>query len=846
MEVLVNMRTTIKKVIALTAGATMVGSTIVGAMAADLASWPAPFVTKGADGKPSFDAMLVVGDLPADPADIIGITDIAVSLQFQMTENVAVTGSTDIGLQGDSKKVESGSNKLEWNETVSSITTSVTSSDLSLLADGEFSNEYASSTLQQTITIPSNGRMVFDVDPDDDTSAVKPYFKLSNGGVVYTFTLSFSPSVKTDHNTGGNGYLEDIRNKKLSFLGQTYTILVADHTAQNNTILTLMGGAVTDVIDEGETRSYTIGGEPYEVTASFISATEAKLKVNGELTDSLTETKTYKLKDGTEVGIIDILGQNLAGEVDRVEFSLGANKLQLTDENTVDHGFGGTVTIGSEELSNVKVNIETSQDQGITSGNDVKLSAIKFNYNASQDIYVPVGSSASTKADEAESQVGSFLLSAFDYKFEGPQVGSTEEVKFLPSGSNNYKLEFKNKAGVKYSESVVGYDGTSVYKLGRYSGSTWYDLVSSEREAIDDEDYFCVNKNKYSRILQYKDVVPGASGSDNEGTLKLRDVGSGDTYSISYSGSSLGGDLILDGNTYSVNASTDANGAKIWVDLNGNGARIDNLTRCEFWTQFEANVSLQDETFTRIVATNPHLTIVSEDDEDNSKDVVYVAVEANSDGKIDLVNNIDWATSGTATLNGNGGNSSMNQKQDESNVYQSWTNYGMFLEMDRKGTGTDTQNDFVVKYPDNQVFGAFFVVGGATTTSVSGGSSTNQVIHRINVGATKLASAVSDVSAQNLIVVGGPCANAVAAELMGNPEPCGKDFSAGRAMIKLYEASTGKVAMLVAGYEAVDTTRATKVVAQNGGADLKALAVGVKEVEVNTVNEQPSVVLTTS
>ena len=240
------------------------------------------------------------------------------------------------------------------------------------------------------------------------------------------------------------------------------------------------------------------------------------------------------------------------------------------------------------------------------------------------------------------------------------------------------------------------------------------------------------------------------------------------------------------------------------------------------------------------------MTIVSEDDEDNSKDVVYVAVEANSDGKIDLVNNIDWATSGTATLNGNGGNSSMNQKQDESNVYQSWTNYGMFLEMDRKGTGTDTQNDFVVKYPDNQVFGAFFVVGGATTTSVSGGSSTNQVIHRINVGATKLASAVSDVSAQNLIVVGGPCANAVAAELMGNPEPCGKDFSAGRAMIKLYEASTGKVAMLVAGYEAVDTTRATKVVAQNGGADLKALAVGVKEVEVNTVNEQPSVVLTTS
>ncbi len=843
------MRTSIKKVIALAAGATMVGSTLVGAMAADLASWPAPFVTKDASGKPSFDAMLVVGDQAA-PADIIGITDIAISLQYQMVEDKTVAGATTISLSGDSKKIETSSNKLEFNETVKLITESVTSADLDLLANGEFTNEYATSTLTQTITIPTEGRMVYEVDPDDDTSAVKTYFKMDNSREVYTFTLSFSPSIKSDHNTGG--YLEDIRNKKLKFLGQTYTVLVADHTEGADILLTLMGGAVTDVIDEGETKTYTLGGKEYEVTASYISDSEVKIKVNGELTDSLEETKTHKLKDGIEVGIIDIMGQNLAGEVDRVEFSLGANKLQLEDENTNISDFGGSVTIGSEELSSVKVDISTSLDEGVSSGNDIKISSIKFNYNASQDIYVPVGGKASTASDLAESQEGTFLLSAFDYKFEGLQTGTTEEIKFIPSGSNNYKLVFTNKAGVTYNQAVVGYDGSSAYRLGRYSGSTWYDLVSAETELINDEDYFCVNKNKYSRILQYKDIVPGSSSSDNEGTIKLRDVGSGDTYSVSYDGTDRSGDLILDGNTYAINASADANAADITVDVNGDGDNTDAMTRCEFWTQYEANLSLEDETFDSYALTNkPALIVVSEDDEDSSKDVITATVEANSDSKIDILNTVLWTVTGSATLNGIAesaatGNSSLQQRADESNIYQQYTNYGMYLEMNRKGTGTDTQNDFIVVYPDEQALGAFFVIGGDTVASTSGGGETTQVVHKINVGATKLASAVSDVAAQNLLVVGGPCANAVAAELMGSPEPCGKDFTAGKAMIKLYEATTGKVAMLVAGYEAVDTTRATKVVAQSSGSKLKALAAGVKEVSVNTINEEPTIQVASS
>jgi hypothetical protein len=80
---------------------------------------------------------------------------------------------------------------------------------------------------------------------------------------------------------------------------------------------------------------------------------------------------------------------------------------------------------------------------------------------------------------------------------------------------------------------------------------------------------------------------------------------------------------------------------------------------------------------------------------------------------------------------------------------------------------------------------------------------------------------VMSVEDKNLIVVGGSCINNVAATLLGVPEgTCGEAFTAatgvgaGQYLLKVVESpySTGKVAMLVAGYEAEDTTKAATYV----------------------------------
>ncbi|MFA5764505.1 MAG: hypothetical protein WC915_06890, partial [archaeon] len=84
-------------------------------------------------------------------------------------------------------------------------------------------------------------------------------------------------------------------------------------------------------------------------------------------------------------------------------------------------------------------------------------------------------------------------------------------------------------------------------------------------------------------------------------------------------------------------------------------------------------------------------------------------------------------------------------------------------------------------------------------------------------------SEVTTVSSKNLIVVGGSCVNSVAASLLGGAY-CGSDFTAntraltsdgtgigsGQFLIKSYNSpyATGKTALLVAGYEAADTSNA--------------------------------------
>jgi hypothetical protein len=75
-----------------------------------------------------------------------------------------------------------------------------------------------------------------------------------------------------------------------------------------------------------------------------------------------------------------------------------------------------------------------------------------------------------------------------------------------------------------------------------------------------------------------------------------------------------------------------------------------------------------------------------------------------------------------------------------------------------------------------------------------------------------LASEVESLNSSNMIVIGGPCANPIAAQLLGYPNNCMEGFTRGRAIVRLFD-NGNTVSMVIAGATAADTRRACRAVA---------------------------------
>ena len=124
------------------------------------------------------------------------------------------------------------------------------------------------------------------------------------------------------------------------------------------------------------------------------------------------------------------------------------------------------------------------------------------------------------------------------------------------------------------------------------------------------------------------------------------------------------------------------------------------------------------------------------------------------------------------------------------------------------GSKENSRNDEVLfSVPSQQVYGKVSVLGRENSKRV-----------KLPFGSVIVKDTeVSSVASKNLIVVGGSCINSVSANLIGSSIPlCGSDWTAvtgigaGQYMIKEYTSpyDNSKVALLVAGYHAEDTTAA--------------------------------------
>lgn len=474
-------RKAIKKIAALGAGISMVGATFLGAMAADLSEYPSMFVQNG-----QFDGVIVVGDKAA-AEDVVGSIDIATSLQYALGQPVSEPTQPGgqgghISVSGDAVSISEPNDLLEIQERIGAVKETLTEFDLAGLQGGTIVTDEGSTDYNQYLRFEDqlntsstryieSGAVLFEEDEDD---IVGDYLKFVDGHTLFEYELEFEEGAESEidfkSGTTGPRELEDLEDEEINILGKVFSIVdtYIDLSAEKLT-LEMLGGDVLDTLEEGETRTYTIDGKEYEVTLIIVSDSivSSKFSVNGEITDELEDGETDVLRDGTEIGIRDILPNEAEEETggDIVEFFLGANKVKLSDNNFTDDTFDqGGVEIHEEDIEDARIKLK---GKVLTNNETFELQTIQYRLDADSpkgNIFIAPGHGLREYLDEPEGM----LSDDWDIRYEGLMDTGVSIIRFDANGDDSYDIQFTNREGLEYDVPFLDNSGDdyAAFKYG--------------------------------------------------------------------------------------------------------------------------------------------------------------------------------------------------------------------------------------------------------------------------------------------------------------------------------------------------------------------------------------------
>lgn len=772
-------RKAIKNIIALGTGLTMLGATVFGAMATDLGQYPNQYIKDGV-----FDGLMVVGTT-ASTSDVLGIVDIATSLQYQSkTDKVLSEGKNTqtTTLSGDAYEFGTNSNSLEINEYLGEVKSTVNGDDFKPLSESTMRTRKGRTDVKQYLKFANNEGLKVVYDEQDDV--VEQYLECKDKDVMFTYELQFTDGLYSDiyENVNGNdksnnnvGYLNDLNNENIYMLGHSYTITegYVNDCSKNDVRLTLMTGSTEVVMQEYETKTVSIGDKEYEINIMIISDgnsnsdSSVKFMVNNEQTNKMYEGDTYTFKDDLTLGVKDILaneGSEQGGE-DVVSFYLGANKIEFNN---------GNVEIEEERIEDANVIISCS-----TTDNEIRISSIKYTLKAdadkSGDLIVREGDSVREELDEPQGMLGI----DWDIKYLGMNAEDTYDVSVQTDGDDRYELSFLTQEDVEYTMPLVYIDTSKTYP--QWGEDDEYKLVLDNTKTIDENDYFILTDNVndedgVTHILQLEEI----DTDDNKAIFN--DIGTGEEIEVEY-GTGTTGTLMVGGDDYHV---TDINATSLKVTELTNVIRLNGGHKLELQQGNPLGKRLE---FT----TPGSLT-------DDGKEQSFI-VDLMKNGEV-----VDLDVTGISMVT------------DDNDYRRGVTGYGIKLEQD-----TNDEDELLITIPEGQVFPIVALTGESYSLDVNDNIVGGIVVPEytpISVGKAVLDSEIANYANENVIAIGGPCVNTIAAAMLGVPSSmpgCYEQFPVkeGEGIIKMVE-NGDNVAMLVAGYTATDTRNAAKIIAQFG------------------------------
>ena len=733
----------------------MAGLTMGTAMAAN---YPAPFVSGG-----SANVAIVHGSGTG-----VSVLDAVEAGNIQANLAAGVTSGGTVSLVGgESYKFEKVSTKFNLGDTITGVIASAIDDDELpiLLGDGKYTdNDNDEIDYTQKITMAASTLTMFeDNDYKEDTPSIG--FKITSGATVLTYQLAFSDSL----------LMSDMPTTELPIMGKDYYVL-----SNTSTTLTLLDSAEEAILAEGETA--TIAGKT--VTLDFISSTEVKLSVDGEVTNSLIETNTFKLKDGSYIGIKDITAQDYQGGIKKVEFSIGTGKLKLTDadvevqiNDVIISGLESDFDLTGDVLSNIELTWKADEDLFIAEDSAITMPGFKvvsmsfggLNYPAEEIIEVQQGGDLYATLENFPLKDGAadinFLYATASGTFAGFGKDATNQLLTAASGAN----------------ATFNGDNTHDYFV-----ASWSDSLDAESYLMRFNNIVIDSANNKTDLQYYKAGV----WTDKSTGLKDGDtVSIGSVDMIIHTVSKLGAvqTVLFGNNSANTNFHTlySAEGATVYLPYIDTNASV---------AQGAFNIS-DGPGQTGHNGTSFWLVMKEEDKSGNKYAGDWINMTIGWDGSATAeveVSSITMSnTDATSTEIG------------ETDVWRDFTYSDLATEIlyDKPSSG---QKSVKLVYHGDEVTADVFI------------SSSDAIVTTGEAGVMLVKDTeVSSVATKNLIVVGGSCINSAAAALVGGAH-CGAAWTTatgvgtGQFLIKAYTSGIAgnSFALLVAGYEAADTVNA--------------------------------------
>jgi len=799
------MKFNFKRITAIGASLLMAGMTMGIAAAA---TFPAPFVTNNVA-----DVAIVYGTgVGVSPTDMVE----AGNIQTTLGESMPSTGGSTV-VDGDSYKFEKTSTKFHLGDYYVNVSTTLDEDQLpTLLAEGKYTdddNDEIDYTQKITMAALPYLHMFDDGDYAEDAPTVG--FRIPSGQAILSYQIDFSDAL----------LMSDTPTTNMPLMGKVFYVL-----SNTSTTMTFLDSAASTIVSADEVVTLDVEGTTYTVSASIFDTANSKVKllINGETTNLLGSTETQKLSDGSYVGVKEVIVQNFQGGVNQAEFSIGKGKLKITDGGATE------VQINDNAVSGLTGDFNLSGDT---------LSRISLSWAADDDLFI---------AEDSYTILPGFESLKLSY---GGLTYPSEEIIEVKQGGTTYAVlnDFPLKDGAAdinflYGNSTwfqgVGKDATHKLltddngdgnmtfdgnNIDEYFVASWTDTNDAESYLLKFNNFVVDNSENKTDLSVYKDGAWVVKKSKAKATDQI-DIGQ---VSLTVGQvNKLGSIKNVEVWNTSANTATSITSFNTLYSENG-------LTVYLPWRN-TTTANLTAATSTAVAACT---TAVAGAGAPNQVGELGFAGIAIYNGTTSAIATSDFQNETTCTTNQATFALKMVEEDKSENKY-SGDHWNVTLGWDSSTTKevevTSIEGEEVtfVEIGDTDVWRSFMYSALATemlwNKPSSGQKSIKLTYHGDEVAADVYITSpdatisgtnalgnvlvtdaeIDNVKTKNLIIVGGSCINSAAAGLLGSA--CGPSFTestgigAGQFLIQSFgdAYTTGKVALLVAGYELADTKNA--------------------------------------